>query len=253
MRSETDMKIGQSAGAISILYYAYSYGSNPLAEAFIVDSGSTSLSLGNASFDSFTAVAEVFGCTGSAQAQLQCLRKVDAVTLEAYLYNATETFPPIVDNVTVFADYDDPAVASRLSDLPAILGTNLNEGFLCGQLPDLKRRGDRLTFQYQYRGDFSNISPLPELGAYHSSELPLLFGTYGNVNGPSTAFEAETSVVMQDFYLAFASDPYDGLLKLGWKSYNDGYAEELGDTVLNIAARSVPKDQVTGVDNCTVS
>lgn len=51
-----------------------------------------------------------------------------------------------------------------------------------------------VTFRYEYGGNFSNISPEPWMGAYHSSELPMLMGTSGDFRGPSTPLEAEASV-----------------------------------------------------------
>lgn len=57
------------------------------------------------------------------------------------------------------------------------------------------------TYRYQYAGNFSNISPVSWFGAYHSSELPLLFGTHDQVfDGPSTAFEYNVSHAMQGMF-----------------------------------------------------
>lgn len=60
------------------------------------------------------------------------------------------------------------------------------------------------------------------MGAYHSSELPMLMGTYDDFRGAGTPFEAQTSQVMQDFYLAFVRDPQDGMSDRGWPKYSDG-------------------------------
>ena len=70
--------------------------------------------------------------------------------------------------------------------------------------------GDLPTYRYQYAGNFSNISPLPWFGAYHSSELPLLFGTHDEYRTRSTKFEWEVSYAMQALWLSFAEDPARG-------------------------------------------
>ena len=56
------------------------------------------------------------------------------------------------------------------------------------------------------------------MGAYHSSELPMLFGTHA-LNGESDDFEVTVSEAMQDAYLAFARDSEKGLDELDWEAY----------------------------------
>ncbi|RGP81036.1 hypothetical protein FLONG3_825 [Fusarium longipes] len=157
----------------------------------------------------------------------------------------------IADNITVFSNYTKRF--SRNSpkypiDIPVLIGTNTDEGtavvpynfsgfetatmlpekykpiadgfrlnLQCTTLKETRLRVEAgaATYQYLYAGNFTNISPLPWLGAYHTAELPLVFGTYG-IEGPSTKFERRVSERMQDLYLAFASDPTHGLEKLGW-------------------------------------
>jgi len=53
------------------------------------------------------------------------------------------------------------------------------------------------TYRYQYLGNFTNVSPLPWMGAYHSSELPLLFGTHYEFRGNSTEYEYQVSHFME--------------------------------------------------------
>lgn len=251
---------GQSAGAASIDYYNFAYPRDPIAKGFIMDSGSVWLpfaGLTNVTRTSFTTLAESLNCSGSSVAQLACLRNVSADTIQQVTSTISSlSFPPVQDNVTVFTDYPKLYKERHFADVPVVYGTNLNEDpatFMCFELEDLELRKPtrRLAFFYQYRGNFTNISPDPTSGAYHSSELPLIMGTYGNVNGPGTQFEAITSRTMQNFWLAFARDPYHGLPKAGWKSYNDGYAVEFADTVRSIAARSIPFRNVSNLDKCS--
>jgi carboxylesterase type B len=68
-----------------------------------------------------------------------------------------------------------------------------------------------VTYRYEYAGNFSNISPVSWFGAYHSSELPLLFGTHDEYGpGRSTPFEFAVSDAMQALWLSFARDPVSG-------------------------------------------
>lgn len=76
----------------------------------------------------------------------------------------------------------------------------------------------RATYRYLYNGKFSNISPLPWEGAYHCSELPLVFGTHFIHRGNSTPFEYLVGNYMQDVYFAFINN-HTSLPDLGWPVY----------------------------------
>jgi cholinesterase len=58
------------------------------------------------------------------------------------------------------------------------------------------------------------------MGAYHSSELPLLFGTHSNFRGPSTQYQIAVSEAMQNAWRAFANNPYHGLERQDWPQFN---------------------------------
>jgi carboxylesterase type B len=77
-----------------------------------------------------------------------------------------------------------------------------------------RNRGNLPTYRYRYAGNFSNVSPLPWFGAYHSSELPLVFGTHYEYGGPSTSFEWDVSYAMEALWLSFAEDPTQGPVRL---------------------------------------
>lgn len=78
------------------------------------------------------------------------------------------------------------------------------------------------TYRYQYGGNFSNISPLPWFGAYHSSELPLLFGTHYEYRSPSTNFEWEVSHAMEALWLSFAEDATRGPVRFAPTASSEG-------------------------------
>lgn len=53
----------------------------------------------------------------------------------------------------------------------------------------------------------------------------MVFGTYDIARGKGTAFQKEVSETMQDYWLAFAQDPVDGLPSVGWGPYGGGKSE----------------------------
>ncbi|KAI1272089.1 Alpha/Beta hydrolase protein [Xylaria sp. FL0933] len=161
-------------------------------------------------------------------------------------------FDVIVDNVTLFSDYPgriqakDPSLYA--SEIPLLTSTTVDEGtavvpyqfngsatatelppelaaiadaftlnLRCTALQDITLRAEvgATTYRFLYGGNFSDISPVPWLGAYHTSDLPMIFGTYGS-EGPLTQFEKHVSWTMQDLYLEFIKDPAEGLKRTGW-------------------------------------
>ncbi|KAH8665915.1 Alpha/Beta hydrolase protein [Tricladium varicosporioides] len=257
---------GQSAGAISVDSYNFAYPTDPIIAGLIMDSGTALLPLGTTdpTHSNFTFVASQFGCGNqTASRELDCMRNVSSANIELFLKsysdNGTQpsiSFNPVVDNRTKFTNYTARALAKNFTLVPAIIGTNTNEGvslvdwnpnganqtnadlttlgaFLC---PAVQTTTNRLavnatTYRYLYAGNFSNLAPRPWEGAYHSSELPLIFGTT-NINSTresSTDFELALSRQMQDLWLAFISDPVNGLQGTGWEEYStSGQAVEFG-------------------------
>ncbi|KAJ5657386.1 chlorogenic acid esterase precursor [Penicillium longicatenatum] len=234
---------GQSAGAASVSIYPYGYPEDPIVAGLIADSGGpTIITNTDITHTNFTFIAGLVGCGNlSADKELRCVRKVPAQTLENALsfYNGNGTkpsvsFTPILDNKTVFANYTQRIVDGKIAKTPMIIGSNANEGagfisftpngpgaaalasatkiISCPVGKEVKNRnlGDLPTYRYQYAGNFSNISPLPWFGAYHSSELPLLFGTHDEYRSRSTKFEWELSYAMEALWLSFAEDPTRG-------------------------------------------
>ncbi|KAH8657042.1 Alpha/Beta hydrolase protein [Tricladium varicosporioides] len=232
----------------------------------------------------FTFVAGQFGCGNLTPAdKLICMRKVDQLEIEAFLkkYQDAGTkpsinFTPIVDNVTRFANYTARALAGNFTKVPAIHGTNNNEGSslttwvnngttynstaansntiqrACWAQQTFKNRSaaNATTFRYYYTGNFSNISPRPWEGAYHSSELPLIFGTH-DIAGPSTEFEYAVSHRMQDLWLAFMRNPVNGLPSQGWQAaVPGGEAIEFGwnEAVTSTIALSEFDDRCDGLN-----
>jgi carboxylesterase type B len=55
-------------------------------------------------------------------------------------------------------------------------------------------------------------------GAYHSSEIPLIFGTSADT-GPDSVDEVKLARNMRHAFAEFAKDPDHGLTKLGYPDY----------------------------------
>lgn len=108
-----------------------------------------------------------------------------------------------------------------------------------GPNPNLK------TWRYQWAGNFSNIDGgVPWLGAYHYSDLYMLFGSWGIAPGETSEFEAQTSEIMQDLLVAFVRDPENGLSDNGWPVF-DTSAED-GGTVARFGADGETMQYVSG-------
>jgi len=251
---------GESGGAEAVDYLSFAYPSDPIYSGTILDS-TTALYPKKAgrtldtTQTNFTAVAAALGCH-NASSEIDCLRDVQWQDIEAVLaVDPTLMFLPIVDNSTVFENYTERYAVNAVSSVPALIGTNqheynegipnplslifnqsvsdedTNEIFLCSTARTSRLRQSRAltTYRYRYDGNFSNISPPAYPGAYHASELPLIFGTAGEFHGVSTAYENTVSRMMQDFWLNFARDPEHGLSRAGWGTYGEGKAAILGD------------------------
>ncbi|MCJ1309284.1 hypothetical protein MMC25_002943 [Agyrium rufum] len=248
---------GQSGGAQAVDYYNFAYPSNSLLKGIILDSGSANIPAITQELNTtgFSTVADNVGCRNlGPTAELACMRKVPVDTIIAFVKNFTDgpvlavesdPFLPITDNVTRFDNYTLRYQAGLFSKKPAIVGSNANEGnalapfspsgvnatlaFLIGEsligCSTAKTSANRYaagvsTHRYYYTGNFSNISPRPWEGAYHSSELPLIFGTAGQEYHANTAFEDQVSHDMQDSYLAFIKSGPAALTKRGWPEYS---------------------------------
>ncbi|KAL4940304.1 Alpha/Beta hydrolase protein [Aspergillus oleicola] len=223
---------GQSAGAGSVGLYSYAYPFDPIVTGFIADSGGATIS--DTPFDdlhtNFTYLAELAGCGDlDAAEELECMQEVDGPTLAQLVSNTSSIdFSPIPDDLTRFSNVTARAEAGLLADLPMITGNNANEGasfgtfnasgestenyqaglsaITCPVASEVRNRLNNgfTTYRYLYSGNFSNISPLPWVGAAHSSELPLIFNTHWEYRGNSTQYEYEVGFAMQDLWLSFA-------------------------------------------------
>ncbi|KAF6792639.1 chlorogenic acid esterase precursor [Colletotrichum sojae] len=247
---EKIMLWGQSAGAMSVGMYGYAWHEDPIVSGLIADSGAASTLTGvDPEHTTFTKFAGVVGCGNlSAEAELKCMQDLNAATIQTTLsFGGTGTgFRPVVDDVTAFVNSSQRLLEGKFADVPYVTGANSNEGASLGSysrtgmLPGQYENGLRsincpvsqeainreaaglTTYYYEYAGNFSNISPLPWLGAMHSAELPIIFGTHFQYRGNSTEFEWEVAEIMQDLWLSFATNPSENPTATGgfsWPKY----------------------------------
>lgn len=111
----------------------------------------------------------------------------------------------------------------------------------------LRHAAGLTTYRYQYAGNWSNQDPLPWMGAFHSSDLVMLFGAYTDGEGPCCEpLEAQTSATMQDYILSFMRDPYNGPPSMGWYPMDPTEAD--GGTLLRFGADGKAAQNATGYD-----
>lgn len=85
-----------------------------------------------------------------------------------------------------------------------------------------RRQADVPAWRYRYMGVWDNTAIVPGMGAYHSSDCPIVFGTVQRKRGvqPNTLEEDKFVVNTMHAWATFAKDPAKGLVGLGWPMYN---------------------------------
>lgn len=249
--------MGQSAGAASADAHNFAYWQDPIYTGFFGMSGTVFIGAlpNDVEHTNFSFVAENAGCNISVpEAQLACMRLIPHTRITDFTQSYSEgaasagplSFLPVPDEKVMFSNYTERYALGKVSDRPATFSTCENEGasqvaynvagsdqalaeqvtldmFQCPAVlsTNLRSAFNLTTYRYLYSGNFSNVSTLPWLGAYHGSDVPMLFGTHqdhANGQGPSTELEYETSEKMRDFLMAFMRDPHVGLEAEGWQS-----------------------------------
>jgi cholinesterase len=99
----------------------------------------------------------------------------------------------------------------------------LLESFTCPNDFEARARSSHgvPVWQYRYIGDWPNTRLYPTSGAYHGTEMQMLFGNSEDVSGIApTAAQVRLTEVMQSAWVAFARDPVEGLEGFGWPMYD---------------------------------
>ncbi|KAJ7644443.1 Alpha/Beta hydrolase protein [Roridomyces roridus] len=278
---------GQSAGSQSTDIHAYAFHQDPIARGYFMQSGDAlDAAVVDQAQTNFSFVARHSGCDFpfDPAAELDCMRPVPFALIENFIGqygdNGTQpalTFSPVVDEKIVFSDPVARAAAGMLSKSPAIISNcaneeaslypypvnNLTEGpyepavlaldlssWVCPTATTTRLRNALgiPVFRYQNAATFPNLNPLRWLGAYHASDLPTVFGTYGLLTdlGKTTSFEVVVSEAMQDHILAFVKDPEKGPQKIGWPAFNASSQD--GGTLIRFGADGKVVQLVDGLE-----
>ncbi|KAI0300093.1 Carboxylesterase [Multifurca ochricompacta] len=80
--------------------------------------------------------------------------------------------------------------------------------------------GIKSVYRYTYGAVFADMQPFPNAGAWHGSELPILFGTFNQ--STATSAEAQLSQNLQTAFANFAKNPEDAPPVANWHAYEPG-------------------------------
>lgn len=268
---------GHSAGAFLADYLSFAYHDDPIAKAYILQSGTaTTLPATDPSVRDrgFRNVSRALGCDNEDN-ELACMQRKDlhevakAATKQRYPTGSLKVvFGPTVDNKTVFSpsEYARRGSAGTFGKGPvllgnadyeqgfyklqyyALLGLQLSEKFLytliqrIATCPAAQAAGWRSqtdpTWRYRYFGEYPSLTlygpnangSSPGSGAYHGSELTLVWGTYEPLTlVPGNAELKAMSKYMMNAWGAFIRDPHHGLEAFGWPKYTSN-----GDTLVQL-------------------
>ncbi|GIZ46043.1 hypothetical protein CKM354_000918400 [Cercospora kikuchii] len=233
---------------------------------------------------SYNQVASNFGCS-TAPSVIDCLRKVPATDIQAYITQNSLSFPDVTGDGTSVGKQALPNILSgKFANVPVLIGTNKNEAsvfldlfglntgsttpatlnstlanygfqgisestiqslyptlanagfklidrvatdllFTCSTktLADAIKVSGRPIWRYWYEGVFPNLSIFPNAGAWHSSEIPSVWGTYFAAGATPT--QIALSKYMQGVWAGFAKNPSNGA---PWPRLGSSFGRELG-------------------------
>lgn len=244
---------GESAGGVSIDDYSYAWPSDPIVNGLIPMSGTaTGIGVRNKDLASefWFNSSSVVGCGNAstpAQEVYNCMMAAPAEDIVRSLVNTIDSainmpYCPTIDDELVFDNHTDLETAS----LPMMIGNTDNEMglfkiFVDMPVPDefwqqqnqimfscpaasraaVSVKNGNPTWRYRWHGVFPNtiIATRPPSGAYHESEIALLFGNVDQDEIANTVEENAIGRYMRGAWAAFAKDPVHGLLGYGWPRY----------------------------------
>ena len=98
-------------------------------------------------------------------------------------------------------------------------------GFTCASAAATGYRSDHgiPSWHYRYFAAFANTELYPGSGAYHGSDLHMIFGNSEGVTGiPESSLQTSLKQSMMNAWGAFIKDPNTGLARLNWPNAHDG-------------------------------
>ena len=257
---------GQSAGGASVDYYSYAWTNDPIVAGFIPESGTViglGQATPEQSAKQWFNVTSTLGCgdaSSNSDDVLTCMRGKNYTSILAAIPSSgssgTDGFGPTIDNVVVFSDYLNRSAAGNFSKRPMLTGNTdyeaglfrtvaaLSGSFMSDTYWDgfnqvvfdcpasaranISVANNVTTWRYRWFGVFPNtrLTSAPESGAWHASELSILFNT--SPSGPgipaNTPEEIAIGTYLRGAWAAFAKDPTNGLKNYGggWPTYVPG-------------------------------
>ncbi|KAH8657942.1 Alpha/Beta hydrolase protein [Xylariales sp. PMI_506] len=266
---------GQSQGASLTHMYTLAWPENPLVNKFGIISQPPNVQVNLTAtpdpYSDFDTLAQALGCDygDDAEAALECMRHVSFVQITETI-NRWNTTPSIAFNLYIpderyiFSNETDRYAQGKVAKGPAIRSNAATEipsrnvtssiedaqAWTCTNYEDtvLRQSLGLDTYRYFWAGNFSNISPVPWLGAFHWSDLFMIFGTYSTDVGDIPQLEVGTSETIQDYLLAFVKDPSTVSSTVGWPKFdanatNGGAIVEFGK---DVAVQNVTGNYVDG-------
>ncbi|KAJ7923032.1 Alpha/Beta hydrolase protein [Mycena leptocephala] len=250
--------MGQSAGSQSVSSAIARHTPNdaPFRAGIMLSGAQVSMSP-IPSFTSFNNFSAAVGCTQTpGPARLACLKRVPAAVIRNFTNGPTSgSFAPVVD---VFSDPLERIRTGLTARSSIMIGNTQNDGtaFLCpAELWSGAAVGAGITnvFRYTYGAVFADLQLFPGAGAWHSSELPEIFGTF---NPPTaTAPEVTLSQTMQTIVANFVKNPAVSPAP-NWSKYVPGNATTTlaklaynGNVVANNVVQAVESDSIDGPCN----
>lgn len=201
-------------------------------------------------------VTQALGCGGSSSSNVTaCVRTkntteiVNAISATSGSGGVLGSFGPTVDEIVVFSNYTERSLAGNFTKKPMLIGNTENEAglfiatsslqglsypddvwksfnllsFTCptGYRANYSIQAQVPTWRYRYFGAFPNTEIVPNAGAWHSADIPILFDT-NIANPPDTTEQTAIGKYMRGAWAAFAKDPENGLTNYGWPKYEPG-------------------------------
>lgn len=231
---------GQSAGCMSVQTLVSSPLTKGMIAKAILQSGV------GLSCDHTLAKAELEGVQFAVNAGVNSLEEMRALSFEQIMAAAgpiiMKGFPtmelpytPVIDGVVLKDGYNSTVEQGRTHDIPYMVGSTLNDiatsrenlaKGIRGKVFDGSKRwcveqqnnGRRPSWLYY----FTRQLPGDAAGAFHSSELWYMFGTYGRCWRPFTEADGALSDRMMDYWTNFmkTGDP-NGTGLTAWAPYRD--------------------------------
>lgn len=135
---------------------------------------------------------------------------------------------------------------ATMAELQSRILTDYSYTCTTSAIAELIAHGHQSVWRYFYNASFPNNEPFRGAGAWHTSEIPLIFGTY-RVDNETTASQVKLSDSMQSAWANFAKHPEDGP---GWPMVGSQDKDlQLFDTNHAVRGRTIDRNLVDTV--CT--